>query len=104
MAEELMAPVGRHAARIHTDAHPVDVRDGHRVRGAVAVPDVRRLVPATGPAGRPARPVGREPRVHGPVQGRGGRGRGRLAGLADGHHPADRQVRGVQRQLQRRRR
>jgi len=99
-----MAPIRRNVARIHTDAHPVDVGDGHRVRGAVAVPVVRRLVAATGPAGGPPRPGGRGPGVDGPVQGGGGRERRRVPGPAVGHLPADCPVRGVQRQLQQRRR
>lgn len=103
-ARKLMAPDRRDVARIHTDANPVDVGHGHRVRGAVAVPIVRHLVAATGPAGGPPRPGGRRPGVNGPVQGGGGRERRRVSGPAVGHLPADSPVRGVQRQLQQRRR
>lgn len=99
-----MAPVRCDAARIYTDAHPVDAGDGHHFRCAVAVPDVRRLVAATGPAGGPPRPGGRGPGVDGPVQGGGGRERRRVPGPADGHLPADSPVRGVQCRLRRRRR
>lgn len=94
-----------HAVHIRTDAHPVDTGHGHSVRCARPVPDVRRVVAATtgtGPTGRPARPRGRGPGHHGPVQSGGRRRRaGRVQGPVDRHHPADRPVRGVQRRVRR---
>lgn len=96
-----MAAVGRYYdfARIHTDAHPMDAGDGYRVRGAGPVSDVRHLDAATGPAARKARHGGRRPGVNGLVQGGHRRGCPRVQGLVDGHHQADRAIRGIQRQL-----